>query len=203
MEMRLGLRVTHDQVQMYTHTHRIERIARESEIARTERISTSVADTTILPAQQRFRIQQLVWPHDPSQAFAAQGRSVERTAEIRVKPPQSKTTREMPTRWRGAQRSRAADVHAFFLAPAPVQQVWRTQQAREFAPETVSTRSPAAGTPHAPRSQLAAAQTQTSSQTPPASALRKLDGAEMDRLADNVMKRIERHVRIERQRRGK
>lgn len=203
METRLGLRVTRDQEQVYTRIHRIERIARESEIARLQRTITSAVDTMVLSAQQRFPIKRLAWSNDASRALAARGRSIERTAEIRMEPPQSKITRETPTRWRSTERSRAADVSASFAVPAPIQQVWRMQPAHESTRETVSTFSPTAGAQPVSRSQFAATQIPTGNQTPKPPALRKLDGPEMDRIADNVMKRIERHVRIERERRGK
>lgn len=202
MEMRLSTRVTHDLEQLHTRIHRIETIARESDVTRLERIDAFAIDKILMPAQQRFLVHRTE-PGNMGQAFPARRRSIHRTIDIQPEPSPSKITRPSLTRRWAAEPDRTADVHASLAAPMPVQQVWRTQQpGRESAREAASAFSPASGAASASHSQFAA-QPQASNQATPLPAPRKLDGPEMDRLTDNVMKRIERHVRIERERRGR
>jgi hypothetical protein len=88
-----------------------------------------------------------------------------------------------------------------FTAPA-VKQVWRQSQSPSREPSGEARGLPAAA-------QTAAADSPTHHRVdllPPAPASAvlpaKVEGPTMERIAEDVMKRIERHLRIERERRG-
>jgi hypothetical protein len=86
--------------------------------------------------------------------------------------------------------------------PRTVEQAWRRPAPpRESTPEI----------PVTPQHSIQRIQNPTTPAIPgivrtpgesPTPSLRKFEGVELDRLTDDVMKRIERHLRIERERRG-
>jgi hypothetical protein len=95
-----------------------------------------------------------------------------------------------------------SNIRARLTHPRAVEQVWRTQNTgNESIPGVLVKQERFVHTPQSPT-------------TPPipglgpvlssaaSSSMRRFEGPEIDRLADDVLKRIERHVRIERERRG-
>lgn len=95
-----------------------------------------------------------------------------------------------------------------FSSPYPVRTaelVWRKPEKTNTGSESehaVGSFSHVSGS--SPRVSLSNPPQQTARQVPPAAEMRAmvLDSATIDRLADDVIRRVERHIRIERERRG-
>lgn len=202
-DTRLRLRVMQDVAHVNTRILRIERIAGETEVTRLKRQAAPAVEAIVAAAKRQFRTRPPAWPAAADRVSAPRVRFIERTAETRMEPPQSKAARETPRRWRAAEPPRVTETHAAFGAPLPAQQVWRVQQPpRDQAVETMRTPS-AAMAQASPTLSMSAAAPAPRGFVAPHPAARSLEGPEIDRLADNVMKRIERRVRIERERRGR
>ena len=204
METRLGSRLLRDVEQVQNRIHRIERIVREAESVRVERQSAGIPDALAAPALRQPRMRLQTVPDPAGRTPVRHERYIERPSTIRMEPPQSRIVRETLRKRSAAEAPLPTEARVFHAAQPPVQQVWRAERpSRESATETaaVSQQSSAAPPSALLPSAGIAAQTNASPASP--AVARKFDGPEMDRLANDVMKRIERHVRIERERRGK
>jgi hypothetical protein len=108
---------------------------------------------------------------------------------------------QLTSRLRKTQLESAAPSEAPFT-PRSVDQVWRRPQHPSREPSSDTRRLPAAT-----QSAVAESPVHTRIDPPPMAPApaflpTKLEGLALERLADDVMKRIERHLRIERERRG-
>jgi hypothetical protein len=110
-------------------------------------------------------------------------------------------------RHRAAPQAREEPAHGSNIGigltyPRAVEQVWRTHKiASESMPGVPLTQERFAQAPQSPVTPpIPGLAPVLSSATP--ESMRRFEGPEIDRLADDVLKRIERHLRIERERRG-
>jgi hypothetical protein len=156
--------------------------------------------STILTTPQRFFQPMLLSPR--AGVVVGSAAPFPNPAVVRGQIVESITEHRLAPRLRKSDPQPAAQAPIYLAKPA-VEQVWRSAQpqSRKSSSETASSPSIAAPTAHP----LPPHQKMDSPAAVPAAAAPapvRFEGPAMDRLAEDVMKRIERHLRIERERRG-
>ncbi|HLK48657.1 MAG TPA: hypothetical protein VKT49_11015 [Bryobacteraceae bacterium] len=195
---------THELRRAFRATHRVDWLERNAKAGNTAPAAGSAGDLKPAPVLRQSIRSEMREPRVYSANTALRTWLAAPPAAIGRWHEDKPAIHRQASRWRPAGEGAPPLPRPASTAPSPVHQVWRRNppSLREARGETpspasnpgrVSENAPSRAFPEPSRSRIDSA---------PAQAAFRLEGPAMDRLAEDVMKRIERHLRIERERRG-
>jgi hypothetical protein len=202
IETHLHVRRVPEKRRTFLSTDRLTRVINEV-FSHPASLGTGSAEGRILTPAHRRKVQPVFFrPRTSSLALSKPLPLSGRAEAIRTQRVESLMEHRPAPQLRIADRPMVEPIRTESATPSSVKQVWRRTQLRspDLSSESATRSSISKSVPAG--SKVSYKVDPPIGAASPAPTAFKLEGPVMDRLAEDVMKRIERHLRIERERRG-